>query len=114
MGAGCCKGSVVSDHYSDEIKYDIVGPSSEKHSDPTVAAASDVDIVSVHMELGESSNTNASIKNIDDEDDYTASNTLWTTGSFSDPIPDGFYSVIPVSLSFDIISVQKIFIYFLI
>lgn len=28
---------------------------------------------------------------------YIASNILWSTGSFSDPIPDGFYSVIPVS-----------------
>lgn len=28
---------------------------------------------------------------------YKASNMLWSTGSFSDPIPHGFYSVIQVS-----------------
>lgn len=27
----------------------------------------------------------------------TASNILWTTGSLSDPIPNGFYSLIPVT-----------------
>lgn len=27
----------------------------------------------------------------------SASNILWTTGSLSEPIPNGFYSVIPVS-----------------
>lgn len=33
----------------------------------------------------------------------TASQILWNTGMLSDPIPNGFYSVIPVRTKFDII-----------
>ncbi|CAH2058333.1 unnamed protein product [Thlaspi arvense] len=47
----------------------------------------------------ETSNTRESPRDLGQDDgmcaSYRASNILWSTGSFSDPIPDGFYSVVP-------------------
>lgn len=54
------------------------------------------------VELGsqeETSTAKDSPRNLghDELPSNSASNILWTTGSLSEPIPNGFYSVIPVS-----------------
>ncbi|XP_024004186.1 serine/threonine-protein kinase CTR1 [Eutrema salsugineum] len=55
--------------------------------------------VAVPMEpISETSNARESPRNLGQAGTpacYTASNILWSTGSFSDPIPNGFYYVIP-------------------
>ncbi|EOA26721.1 hypothetical protein CARUB_v10022809mg [Capsella rubella] len=47
---------------------------------------------------GETSGTKESPKNLDPDEvsSYEASNFLWSTGMLSDPIPSGFYSMVPV------------------
>lgn len=50
----------------------------------------------------ESLNNQESPRNVDQEasSSQTASQVLWSTGMLSEPIPNGFYSVIPVSTDF--------------
>ncbi|XP_020884091.1 serine/threonine-protein kinase B-raf [Arabidopsis lyrata subsp. lyrata] len=120
----CCQGSVESVHNSTALTLadievqatadlevqatdlrevtveetrDVAGPSEPNPPSPTLRP-SQVEEISKSVCVGETSNTKESPKNLvqDRLSSYEASNILWSTGFFSDPIPSGFYSVIPV------------------
>ncbi|KAG7574652.1 Protein kinase domain [Arabidopsis suecica] len=120
----CCQGSVESVHNSTALTLadlevqatadlevqatdlrevtveetrDDAGPSEPNPPSPTLRP-SQVEEISKSVCVGETSNTKESPKNLvqDRLSSYEASNILWSTGFFSDPIPSGFYSVIPV------------------
>ncbi|KAG7570213.1 Protein kinase-like domain superfamily [Arabidopsis thaliana x Arabidopsis arenosa] len=121
----CCQGSVESVHNSTALTLadievqatadlevqatdlrevtveetgDDAGPSEPNPPSPTSRPSQVEEISKSVVCVGETSNTNESPKNLvqDRLSSYEASNILWSTGFFSDPIPSGFYSVIPV------------------
>lgn len=62
------------------------------------------------LSLGSQEETHSALESPRDaEDDIllseTASQILWSTGMLSEPIPDGFYSVIPVRIKLDVVCV---------
>lgn len=81
---------------------DDAGPSEQGPSNQTWWPSEFVEkFDSVHLgSQEETSSAKGSPRNLaqDGLPSNSASNILWSTGSLSEPIPNGFYSVIPVSL----------------
>lgn len=116
MGAKCCRGhrgSVVESNGSVILSLadlevqatdlremtvvearDAAGPSEPRPPSPTLRPS---EVEKIYVPVCQGSLAETSNLDQDGVSSYEASNIFWSTGSLSDPIPSGFYTVIPVS-----------------
>ena len=84
-----CQGSLVETSNTDDA-----GPSEPNPPSPTLRPS---EVEKIYVPVCQGSLAETSNLDQDGVSSYEASNIFWSTGSLSDPIPSGFYTVIPVS-----------------
>ncbi|ANM62200.1 Mitogen activated protein kinase kinase kinase-like protein [Arabidopsis thaliana] len=83
-----CQGSLVETSNTDDA-----GPSEPNPPSPTLRPS---EVEKIYVPVCQGSLAETSNLDQDGVSSYEASNIFWSTGSLSDPIPSGFYTVIPV------------------